>query len=94
MYKSGNRFLVASLMTGREREVHVSDIRAISPPQDEQQRQEWTEIVSLEMEKTVFDAAERERVFKRFWAAVDYPQAKRRCRTRSFEGDDKVPDDA
>jgi transposase InsO family protein len=88
IYQTGNRFLVSDILTGREREVHITDIRAISPPQDDQQRQEWSDLIAEEIRKTMFDPTEREQALKRFWVSVDQPQAKRHC-TRSLRGDDE-----
>jgi RNase H-like domain found in reverse transcriptase/Reverse transcriptase (RNA-dependent DNA polymerase)/Integrase zinc binding domain/Integrase core domain len=88
VYNNTSRFLVSNLLTGREREVHVTDIRAISGPQDIQQREEWGDIMDGEARKAFVDAEERGKALKRFWNEVDRPQAKR-LRARSLRGDDE-----
>lgn len=85
-YKGANRLLVRDLTSGREREVHITDIRAVSPPQTEHQRQEWENQVETELSKSVLEPRERQHRITRFWEQVDQPQAKQLCR-RSFAGD-------
>ena len=90
MFQNSNRFLVANLLTGREQEVHITDIRAISRPQDLQQRREWESIMEQEIERQIDDPIERTRSLKRFWVEIDYPQVKRSC-IRSLAGDNDMP---
>jgi hypothetical protein len=86
VYNNPNRFLVRNLLTGREREVHITDIRAISGPQDGQQRGEWSDIISEEVNKGFSDPVEKKRALERFWIEIDRPQVKR-SRAKSLEGD-------
>jgi Reverse transcriptase (RNA-dependent DNA polymerase)/RNase H-like domain found in reverse transcriptase/Integrase zinc binding domain/Integrase core domain len=88
VYNNANRFLVTNLLTGREREVHITDLRVISGPQDTQQREEWSDMMTGEAEKAIADPTERGKALKRFWTAVDHPQAKR-SRAKSLGGDDE-----
>jgi RNase H-like domain found in reverse transcriptase/Reverse transcriptase (RNA-dependent DNA polymerase)/Integrase zinc binding domain/Integrase core domain len=87
---NSNRLFVRELLTGREREVHVTDVRLIARPQDEYQRQDWTDMALEALEKGAYDQAEREKVLQRFWEEVDSPQVKRQC-TRISEGEGDRP---
>lgn len=85
--KNSNRFVVRSLMTGREREVHITDIRGISPPNGALQQQQWDGIISDMVSESVFDEPQRKRILERFWEEVNRPQAKRvRVEDKKFEG--------
>ena len=84
--KGAHRLLVRDLMSGKEREVHITDIRAVSPPQTDQQRQEWNVQVEAELKRSVLEPGERQRRLTRFWEHIDQPQRKQVCR-RSFDGD-------
>ena len=85
--KGSHRLLIRDLTSGKEREVHITDIRAVSPPQTDQQRQEWSNQVEAELMRSVLEPEERQRRLTRFWEHVDQPQNKQICR-RSFGGDD------
>jgi transposase InsO family protein len=83
---NANKLLVRELLTGREREVHVTDVRLIALPQDEYQRQEWADAAVREIEKEPYNELQRIEILQRFWEEVDYPQTTSQC-PRSFEGD-------
>lgn len=87
-----NRLRVRSLMSGRIREIHITDVRAVSPPQNTVQHQEWSDVIEAELEKSAFNKHQRKRILSEFWEDIKRPQAKRAMiLDKKFGGVDEKP---
>jgi hypothetical protein len=67
------------------RDAHLHDLRIISPPQDNNQRQQWEEAISTEKFRDVQDPAVRRGWFNQFWRAVEEPARDSRKRAREAD---------
>ena len=84
---SGQSATVRNLVTFGTRQVllrdaHIHDLRVISPPRDDSQRQQWEEAIAAERFQDVHDPAVRTEWFDRFWRTIEEPQVEDRKRAR------------
>jgi hypothetical protein len=78
----GQSAIIKNLVSFAKRELplrqsHIRKLRFISPPQDEQQRQEWEQILSTEKFQDVQDPAVRRKFLNQFWEEVGASSSKR-----------------
>lgn len=72
VYPGGKKALICSLLTGRQRDVHIQDSRVIMAPVTTMQRQDWKE--HAEVECSMFDDQKRREVLEKFFDVLDHPQ--------------------
>jgi hypothetical protein len=88
--KSANTALVKDLVTHKVREVHISKCRFVSPPCDDQQAAEWSQLLEKELEASpdVWSPEERHQVIDKFFERP----SKRRARQEEVTGKKRRPD--
>jgi hypothetical protein len=64
---------VRCLLTGKTQEVHIQDVKFISPPQGEVQQHEWHNVVHTEA-KSMFEPTVCRDVIEKFFEAINLPQ--------------------
>lgn len=70
---SGVTAVVTCLLSGQQRQVHISDVRGILPPVDEEQRRDWKEVIQAEV-LSFYDEKQVPDILGRFFEALDEPQ--------------------
>lgn len=75
VYPGKTRFMIRNLMTGYIRNAHITDVRLIEKPQDDQQRAIWNKEIS-DVYDSMFDPSGRQKQLVEFWDEVDHPQKK------------------
>lgn len=85
---------VRSLLSGRDRHVHLQDARFLQPPKCSEMTQSWNQQIEGEMD-SMFNPARRREVLEKFWEEVHFPQVdevpsppriQKRRRTTSLKG--------
>ena len=69
--------MVRNQLTGQIRDVHITDVRLIEQPQDEQQRAIWENVLSHSLRSSNDEILDTKRI-REFWKEVEFPQAKKR----------------
>jgi hypothetical protein len=77
VYPGGARLLVRNQLSGQIRDVHITDVRLIERPQDEQQRAIWEKALSHSLRSSNDEMPDTKRI-REFWKEVEFPQAKKR----------------
>ena len=77
VYPGGQRGVIKDLLSGKTKDVHISDIRLVDPPQDARQRALWEQSIENEF-GSAFDEKRRAAVVDRFWEEVQGPAKKLR----------------
>lgn len=77
VYPGGQRGVIKDLLSGKTKDVHISDIRLVDPPQDARQRALWEQSIENEF-GSAFDEKKRAAVVDRFWEEVQGPAKKLR----------------
>ena len=68
---SGQRAFVRNLLSGRTREVHISDVCPVSPPQNQLQKESWEKALAPDL--TMFQPDDRAVILQQFWEEVHHP---------------------
>lgn len=76
VYPGKQKFAVKNILSGATRDIHITDVRLIEPPQDERQRAIWYYEIAPTLE-SMFKPSERQKRLLQFWEDVDYPQRKK-----------------
>jgi Reverse transcriptase (RNA-dependent DNA polymerase)/RNase H-like domain found in reverse transcriptase/Integrase zinc binding domain/Integrase core domain/Aspartyl protease len=91
-YGQSNRYLVRDLLSAKEREVHITDLRCIEEPKDEVQRRQWDVEIMAEAKRRAANREDQDVMCQQFWVELEEPRRKRAC-IQDFEGDDEKPSD-
>lgn len=77
VYPGGQKGVIRDILSGKTKDVHISDIRPIDPPQDARQRALWEQSIQNEF-GSVFDDKKRTAAVDQFWQDVQGPAKKLR----------------